>query len=97
MMGNVEIGHSEKEKYLGDYIHEKGIVENINATIKARTNGLISKCDEIIKICELMKWRVAERKLNFVNKIMAKENSNITMSEVLLEDMQNVTIKGGGS
>ena len=41
-----------------------------------------------------MKWRVAERKLNFVNKIMARENSNITMSEVLLEDMQNVTIKG---
>ena len=47
---------------------------------------------------KLMKWRVAERKLNFVNKIMARENSNITkkviMSEVLLEDMQNVTIKG---
>ena len=171
MMGNVEIGHSEKEKYLGDYIHEKGIAESISATIKARTNGLVSKCDEIIKICEspimggtgnslaalklfeaqiipallhnceswiginqthlsdlqefqdkfirkllwlpqttpkailhwdvdlkLMKWRIAERKLNFVNKIMAREDSNITkrvlMSEVLLEDMQNVTIKG---
>ena len=52
MMGNVEIGHSEKEKYLGDYIHEKGIVESICVTIKAKTNGLISKCDEIIKICE---------------------------------------------
>ena len=171
MMGNVEIGHSEKEKYLGDFIHEKGIVESISATIKARTNGLISKCDEIIKICEspimggtgnslaaiklfeaqiipallhnceswlginqihlsdlqefqdkfirkllwlpqstpkailhwdvdmkLMKWRIAERKLKFVSKIMARENSNITkrvlMSEVLLEDMQKVTIKG---
>ena len=34
------------------YIHEKGIVESISATIKARTNGLICKCDEIIKICE---------------------------------------------
>ena len=47
---------------------------------------------------KLLKWRVAERKLNFVNKIMARENSNITkkviMSEVLLKDMQNVTIKG---
>ena len=47
---------------------------------------------------KLIKWRVAERKLNFVNKIMAKENSNITkkliMSEVLLEDLQKVTIKG---
>ena len=171
MMGNVEIGHSEKEKYLGDFIHEKGIVESISATIKARTNGLISKCDEIIKICEspimggtgnslaaiklfeaqiipallhnceswlginqihlsdlqefqdkfirkllwlpqstpkailhwdvdmkLMKWRIAERKLKFVSKIMARENSNITkrvlMSEVLMEDMQKVTIKG---
>ena len=28
------------------------MVESITATIKARTNGLISKCDEIIKICE---------------------------------------------
>ena len=47
---------------------------------------------------KLIKWRVAERKLNFVNKIMARENSNITkkviMSKVLLEDMQKVTIKG---
>ena len=161
-MGNVVIGHSEKEKYLGDMIHEKGIVESISATIKARTNGLIGKCDEIIKICEspvmggtgnsiaainlfeaqiipsllhnceswiglnqthisdlqdfqdkflrkllwlpittpkailhwdtkmkLMKWRIAERKLKFVNKIMAREDSNITkrvlMSEVLVE------------
>ena len=50
MMGNVEIGHSEKEKYLGDYIQDKGIVEIISASIKGRTNGLLSKCDEIIKI-----------------------------------------------
>ena len=28
MIGNVEIGHFENEKYLGDYIHERGIVEN---------------------------------------------------------------------
>ena len=47
---------------------------------------------------KFIKWRVEERRLNFVNKIMAKENSNITkkliMSEVLLEDLQKVTIKG---
>ena len=47
---------------------------------------------------KLMKWRIAERKLKFVSKIMARENSNITkrvlMSEVLMEDMQKVTIKG---
>ena len=147
------------------YIHEKGIVESISATIKARTNGLICKCDEIIKICEspimggtgnslaalkffeaqiipallhnceswigsnqihlsdlqdfqdklirkllrlpqstikailhwdvdmkLMKWRIPERKLNFVNKIMGRENINITkrvlIAEELLDDMQ---------
>ena len=52
MMGNVKIGNSEKEKYLGDVIHEKGNVESISATIKSRINRLISKCDEIIKICE---------------------------------------------
>ena len=45
---------------------------------------------------KLIKWRVAERKLNFANKIMARENSNITkkviMSEVIF--MQKGTIKG---
>ena len=137
-------------------------MESISATIKARTNGLIGKCDEIIKICEspvmggtgnsiaainlfeaqiipsllnnceswiginqthlsdlqdfqdkflrkllwlpittpkailhwdtkmkLMKWRIAERKIKFVNKIMEREDNNITkrvlMSEVLTE------------
>ena len=47
---------------------------------------------------KLMKWRIAERKLNFVNKIMARKNSNITkrilIAEVLLYDMQKVSIKG---
>ena len=162
MMGNIVIGHSEKEKYLGDIIHEKGVVESISATIKARTNGLVSKCDEIIKICEspvmggtgnslaaiklfeaqiipallhnceswiglnqihisdlqdfqdkfirkllwlpqttpkaiihwdvdmkLMKWRIAERKLKFVGKIMLREKDNIArrvlISEVLMD------------
>ena len=52
IMGDVIIHNSEKEKYLGDIIHEKGCAESIAATIKARTNGLIGKCNEIIKICE---------------------------------------------
>ena len=59
------------------------------------TNKAILHWDVDMK---LMKWRIAERKLKFVSKIMARENSNITkrvlMSEVLLEDMQKVTIKG---
>ena len=47
---------------------------------------------------KLMKWRIAERELNFVSKIMARKNSNITkrilIAEVLLYDMQKVSIKG---
>ena len=46
---------------------------------------------------KLMKWKIAERILNFVNKIMAREKNDITKSvliaEVLLDDMQKVTIK----
>ena len=30
-------------------IHEKGIVKSISATVKARTNGLIGKYDEMRK------------------------------------------------
>ena len=44
-MGGKTIEHSEKEKYLGDIIHEKGCVESIMETIKERTRKLISKCD----------------------------------------------------
>ena len=51
-MGGVRIEHSETEKYLGDYIHEKGCVESITETIKSRTNGLTGKCEEIIEVSE---------------------------------------------
>ena len=51
-MGGVVIEHSEKEKYLGDMIHEKGRKESITATIKARTNGLVGKGEEIIQVSE---------------------------------------------
>ena len=44
------IEHSEK--YLGDMIHEKGCKESITATIKARTNGLVGKEEEIIQVSE---------------------------------------------
>ena len=46
------IEHSEKEKYLGDMIHEKGCKESITVTIKARTNGLVGKGEEIIQVSE---------------------------------------------
>ena len=48
-MGNKIIEHSEKEKYLGDVIHEKGCAVSISETINERTRKLISKCDDIIK------------------------------------------------
>ena len=46
------IDHSEKEKYLGDVIHEKGCAASISETINERTRKLISKCDDIIKLAE---------------------------------------------
>ena len=62
MMGNAEIGHSEKGKYLGDYIHEKGKIESISVTIKAEKNGLKSKCDEIMRssLAESLSQSLAE-------------------------------------
>ena len=51
-MGEAVIEHSEKEKYLGDFIHENGCRESIAATIKARMNGLMKKCDDIIAVSE---------------------------------------------
>ena len=48
--GRVVILHSEKEKYLRDMIHEKGCKEIITATIKARTNGLVGKGEEILQV-----------------------------------------------
>ena len=44
------IKHSEKEKYLGDWIHEKGCKASISETVKVRTNGLVSKGEEIIQV-----------------------------------------------
>ena len=161
-MGGVIIGHSDKEKYLGDYIHENGCRESISETIKARMNGLNKKCDDIIAVSEaplmsstgnslsaiklfeaqvipallhnsetwiditethiadlesfqekfmrklmrsagstpkailhwdsglkLMRWRIAEKKLRFLMKIMDKEGLNIAkvavLNEVLLD------------
>ena len=42
------IGNAEKEKYLGDWIHEKGCRESISSTIKDRIQKLISKGEELI-------------------------------------------------
>ena len=51
-MGGVEINHSEKEKYLGDIIHENGCKESNTETIKFRTNGLLSKIEDILSVSE---------------------------------------------
>ena len=47
-MGIRIIDHSEKEKYLGDWIHEKGCRASISETEKARTTGLVRKAEKII-------------------------------------------------
>ena len=41
-MEGVKIEHSEKEKYLGDIIHEKGCTERITETIMERKRKLLS-------------------------------------------------------
>ena len=46
------IDYSEKEKYLGDVIHEKGCAASISETLNERTRKLISKCDDILKLAE---------------------------------------------
>ena len=51
-MGGEIIERSQKEKYLGDYIHEDGCEASIAETIKRRTSSLISKCAEIVQIGE---------------------------------------------
>ena len=157
-MSGVTIEHSDKEKYLGDMIHESGCKESISETIKARTNGLVSKTEDIIAISEnpvmggtgnslaaiklfeaqiipallfnceswigitekhydtldafqdafirkllrlpkstpkailhwdsglrLMRWRIAERKLRFLGKLIEKDENNIARKAVLNE------------
>ena len=53
-MGDKIIEHSEKEKYLGDVIHEKGCAASISETINEKTRKLISKCDGLIKLDETL-------------------------------------------
>ena len=38
--------------HVGDMIHEKRCKESITATIKARTNGLVGKGEEMIQVSE---------------------------------------------
>ena len=162
-MGGVKIEHSEQEKYLGDWISEKGCKESITVTIKARISKLISKTEEILQFVETpgvsclggantafklyeaqiiptllynceswisiddshlkllqdfqerfirrilrlansvpkvmleydtgmppMKWRIAQRKLIFVNRIMAKPADNITRKVLIQESITEI-------
>ena len=163
MMGGIIIKHSQKEKYLGDIIHEKGCKESIQETINERIRKLISKSEEIIQLADTpmmsgfghskvafnlfeaqiipcllhnaeswigitnkqikqlqefqdifvrkvlriapsttkalinwdiglqsMKWRIASKKLQFVRKIMLKDNSNITKNVLINEMIENI-------
>ena len=51
-MGLGVVSQSKSEKYVGDFINEKGCVQTITDTIKERTRKLISKCDDIIQIID---------------------------------------------
>ena len=51
-MGNSSIENSEKEKYVGDIVHENGCEASITETIKERIRKLTSKCHDIIQTCE---------------------------------------------
>ena len=48
----VKIEHSEEEKYLRDWIDEKGGKESITITNRARISILISKNEEILQLVE---------------------------------------------
>ena len=48
VMGGVTLKHAEKEKYLGDWVHELGCKESVSATIKERVQKQMGKCDEKI-------------------------------------------------
>ena len=92
-MGGVVIKHAANEKYLGDWVNELGCKESINDIIKERMRKLTSKVNDIILLAilhwdsgmEMMKWRIAKRKLQFLKKIMAKEDSNLCKRSLLNE------------
>ena len=52
MINNKIIKENDKEKYLGDYIHNKGVQESINQTIKNRFWRAMSAILEIKTIVE---------------------------------------------
>ena len=51
-MGDAIIEHSEKEKYLGDIIHEKGCKDSISQTIKERLGKATGIGNDIIQTCD---------------------------------------------
>ena len=51
-MGDAIVEHSEKEKYLGDIIHEKGCKDSISQTIKERLGKATGIGNDIIQTCD---------------------------------------------
>ena len=51
-MGGMIIESLNKEKYLGDYIHEDGCAASISETIKRIIARLINRCEEIVRISQ---------------------------------------------
>ena len=91
------IYYNEKEKYLGDWIHEKGCRASISETVKVRTTGLVSKAEEIIQVSEspMMNGNgnyMAAFKLYEVQVIPAlvfNSESWIGLTDTHISDLQN--------
>ena len=88
---------SEKEKYLGDWIHEKGCKASISETVKARTNRLVSKGEEIIQVSEttlmngngnsLPTFKLYE--VQVIPAILFNSESWIGLTDTDISDLQN--------
>ena len=95
-MGKGLIEHSQCEKYLGDFIHERGCKESISVTIKERMRKLRSKCNDIIQIAEapimggLNKGNVAFRlfEAQIIPALIHNAESWISITKKHIKDLQ---------
>ena len=89
--------HSEKEKYLGDWIHEKGCRASNSETVKVRITGLIGKAEKIIQVSEspLMNGNgnsIAAFKLfeaQVIPALLFNSESWIGITDTYISDLQN--------
>ena len=93
----VIIDHSEKDKYLGDWIHEKGCRASISETVKMRTTELVSKAEEIIQVSEtpmmngngnsMAAFKLCEAQV--IPALLFNSESWIGITDTHISDLQN--------